>query len=108
MFVMKATLERRIRKATLALAVALLTAAVTSQALAAQKFLYTQTNLTSNLPNQAANQDRNLQNAWGIAFLSSSLFPGGSPFWISDNNSGLSTLYGAAGALVAPPVNVPS
>src|SRR5580693_9461405 len=107
-FVMKTILVRTIRKAVLALAVTLLTTTVASRALAAQTFLYTQTNLTSNLPNQAANQDPNLQNAWGVAFLSSTVFPGGSPFWISDNNSGLSTLYGAAGALVAPPVNVPS
>jgi uncharacterized protein (TIGR03118 family) len=107
-FVMKTILVRTIRKAALALAVALLTTAVASRALAAQTFLYTQTNLTSNLPNQAANQDPNLQNAWGVAFLPSTVFPGGSPFWLSDNNSGLSTLYDAAGALVAPPVNIPS
>jgi hypothetical protein len=65
---MKTILVRTIRKAALALAVALLTTAVASRALAAQTFLYTQTNLTSNLPNQAANQDPNLQNAWGVAF----------------------------------------
>jgi hypothetical protein len=105
---METKLERKIRQASLVLAVAFLTTAVASRVLAAQNFLYTQTNLTSNLPNQAANQDTNLQNAWGVAFLPSSLFPGGSPFWISDNSSGLSTLYDAAGALVAPPVNIPS
>jgi hypothetical protein len=32
-------------------------------------------------------QDTNLVNAWGISFSATS------PFWISDNGSGLSTLY---------------
>jgi uncharacterized protein (TIGR03118 family) len=32
-------------------------------------------------------QDTNLVNAWGMSFS------GGSPFWISDNGTGLSTLY---------------
>ena len=46
-----------------------------------------QTNLVSDLPGVANVTDPNLQNAWGISESS------GSPFWISDNNSGLSTLY---------------
>jgi hypothetical protein len=49
--------------------------------------VYTQTNLVSNLSGQAAVMDANLQNAWDVAFA-----PGG-PFWVNDNNSGLSTLY---------------
>jgi uncharacterized protein (TIGR03118 family) len=76
--------------------------------LVAAEFLYQQTNLTSNQPNVALNTDPNLQNAWGVTFIPASLFPGGSPFWVSDNNSGLSTLYSATGMLVAPPVNIPS
>jgi uncharacterized protein (TIGR03118 family) len=46
-----------------------------------------QNNLVSDLPGVATVTDPNLQNAWGISES------GGSPFWISDNNSGLSTLY---------------
>jgi uncharacterized protein (TIGR03118 family) len=46
-----------------------------------------QTNLVSDLPGVAQIQDPNLVNPWGIAESS------GSAFWISDNNSGLSTLY---------------
>ena len=46
-----------------------------------------QTNLVSDLPGVAATTDPNLVNAWGISESS------GSPFWISDNNSGLTTLY---------------
>ena len=50
-----------------------------------------QTNLVSDLPGVAAVQDPNLVNAWGISES------GGSPFWISDNNAGLTTLYGVPG-----------
>jgi hypothetical protein len=39
----------------------------------------------------AATIDANLQNPWGIAVAP------GLPFWISDNNSNLATLYSGAG-----------
>jgi uncharacterized protein (TIGR03118 family) len=55
---------------------------------------YVQTNLVSNIPGLAKVPDRNLQNAWGIAFA-----PGG-PFWVNDNNAGLSTLYLGDGTIV--------
>src|SRR5262249_14675443 len=71
-------------------------------------FLYQPTNLTSNKPRFAPNVDPNLRNAWGVTFIPASVLPGGSPFWVSDNNGGVSTLYNAAGMLVAPPVNIPS
>jgi len=48
---------------------------------------YLQTNLVSDLPGIAQLQDTNLVNPWGISFNATS------PFWISDNGSGLSTLY---------------
>ena len=48
---------------------------------------YLQTNLVSNLEGLAQLQDTNLVNPWGISFSPTS------PFWISDNGSGLSTLY---------------
>jgi uncharacterized protein (TIGR03118 family) len=54
---------------------------------------YEQTNLLSNLTGKAAFRDPDLKNAWGMAF-----FPGG-PFWISDNNSGFSTVCEANGQL---------
>src|SRR5215469_6172155 len=54
-----------------------------------------QTNLVSDLPGVAAVTDPNLVNPWGISES------GGSPFWISDNNSGLSTLYSTA----TPPIS---
>ena len=48
---------------------------------------YQQTNLVSNLPGVALLQDTDLVNAWGMSFGATS------PFWISDNGNGLSTLY---------------
>jgi uncharacterized protein (TIGR03118 family) len=54
---------------------------------------YTQTNLVSNLPGRATTTDSNLKNPWGISF-----FRDLSPFWISDNNAGVATLYDGAGA----------
>ncbi|HSY19295.1 MAG TPA: TIGR03118 family protein [Candidatus Acidoferrales bacterium] len=48
---------------------------------------YVQSNLVSDLAGIAQIQDTNLVNPWGISFSASS------PFWISDNGSGLSTLY---------------
>ena len=53
---------------------------------------YVVTNLTSDLPGVAPNTDPVLQNAWGVAFS-----PGASPFWISDNATGCSTLYDGTG-----------
>jgi uncharacterized protein (TIGR03118 family) len=53
---------------------------------------YTQVNLVSNIPGNAPNTDSNLQNAWGISFS-----PAGSPFWVSDNHAGVSTLYNSTG-----------
>jgi uncharacterized protein (TIGR03118 family) len=50
-----------------------------------------QTNLVSDLPGVAAVTDPNLVNPWGISES------GGSPFWISDNNAGATTLYNTAG-----------
>ncbi|SIO38452.1 TIGR03118 family protein [Singulisphaera sp. GP187] len=55
-----------------------------------------QTNLVSDLPGVAQLQDPNLVNPWGISESS------GSPFWLSDNNAGVSTLYNAPGAPNAP------
>jgi uncharacterized protein (TIGR03118 family) len=52
---------------------------------------YRQINLASNVPGIAHHTDRNLVNGWGLAF-----FPG-NPFWVSDEATGLSTLYDSHG-----------
>ena len=61
--------------------------------------LFKQTNLVSDIPGLAAITDPSLVNAWGISESSGS---SGSPFWISDNGTGLSTLYAVPGT--TPPV----
>ncbi|SPP99682.1 conserved exported hypothetical protein [Candidatus Sulfobium mesophilum] len=53
--------------------------------------LYQQDNLVSDIPGLAAFTDPNLVNPWGIASTPTS------PFWISDNGTGLSTLYRGTG-----------
>jgi uncharacterized protein (TIGR03118 family) len=52
-----------------------------------------QTNLVSDQPGVAATTDPNLVNAWGISFN-----PAG-PAWVSDNGTGVTTVYDATGAL---------
>lgn len=47
-------------------------------------------------------KDPNLKNAWGEAYL-----PGG-PFWVSDEDTGLSTVYQANGTVLSIVVTVPS
>jgi uncharacterized protein (TIGR03118 family) len=53
---------------------------------------YTQTNLVSNIAGQAPVQDVNLQNPWGLVAS-----PAGSPWWVSNNADGTSTLYSISG-----------
>jgi uncharacterized protein (TIGR03118 family) len=69
----------------------------------AQTNSYKQTNLVSDTAGMAANLDAKLVNPWGISFIP------GNPFWISDNNSGFTTLYDQNGALkgsfTVPPPN---
>jgi uncharacterized protein (TIGR03118 family) len=58
---------------------------------------YQQTNLVSDLVGMAPLTDPNLKNPWGITRSATS------PWWVSNNNSGTSTLYTGAGAAV--PIN---
>ena len=54
---------------------------------AVAKTLYSQTNLVSDIPGLAAHTDTNLVNPWGIVSSATS------PFWVSDNHSGYSSVY---------------
>jgi uncharacterized protein (TIGR03118 family) len=63
--------------------------------------MYLQHNLVSDLAGMADFTDTNLVNPWGIAFS------GTSPFWISDNHAGLSTLYNGSGAPQSLIVHIP-
>ena len=62
---------------------------------------YRQHNLVSDLPGMADITDTNLINPWGISFSATS------PFWISDNGTGLSTLYNSTGAVQSLVVTIP-
>lgn len=58
-----------------------------------------QTNLVSDLPGVATLDDPNLVNPWGISESAAS------PFWISDNGAGRSTLYNVPGSGGSPSIN---
>ena len=48
---------------------------------------FIQTNLVSDLPGLAIVNDPNLKNPWGVSHSATS------PFWVSDQGTGISTLY---------------
>lgn len=62
---------------------------------------YAQHNLVSDIAGLADHTDTHLLNPWAIATSATS------PFWISDNHSGLSTLYDTDGNLQTPVVTIP-
>lgn len=62
---------------------------------------YTATILTSDIANISANTDANLGNPWGLVASSSG------PWWVSDNNTGLSTLYNGSGVPQSLVVTIP-
>jgi uncharacterized protein (TIGR03118 family) len=66
-----------------------------AQADGANSFI--QTNLVSDIPGMAKTTDPNLVNPWGVSENSMS------PFWVSDNGAGVSTLYNSAGTPVPVP-----
>ena len=59
-------------------------------------------NLVSDLPGLADHVDKNLVNPWGNAFGAAT------PFWISNNHSGTSTLYDGTGTPLPLVVDVPA
>src|SRR5262249_6173657 len=63
---------------------------------------YVVNKLVSDLPG-AAVTDARLKNPWGVAFS-----PGGSPFWVADNATGLSPLYAGDGTIQSTVVTIPS
>jgi uncharacterized protein (TIGR03118 family) len=63
---------------------------------------YEQKNLVSDIPGFAKVTDPNLVNAWGLDFS------GGSPAWVADNGTGLSTLYTGTGSIIPLVVRIPS
>ena len=62
---------------------------------------YTQVNLVSDLPGRATNTDPQLLNPWGV------VNPPGGPLWVSDNATGVSTLYQGNGTKLSLVVIIP-
>jgi uncharacterized protein (TIGR03118 family) len=62
---------------------------------------YVQTNLVSDIPGLALHTDPQLQNPWGMSFGATS------PFWVSDNGTGVATLYNGLGVKQALVVTIP-
>jgi len=88
-----------VRKAILSL----VTVALLSGSLMAQQ--YHRTDLTADMLSvspSAPNADPNLVNAWGLARGS------GGPWWVSDNGTGVSTLYNATGVPQSLVVKIPT
>jgi uncharacterized protein (TIGR03118 family) len=79
--------------------------AITSLALywnnASAQNSYFQRNLVSDIAGMAEKTDTNLVNPWGIATSASS------PFWVSDNHAGVSTLYNGDGIASSLVVTIP-
>jgi len=62
---------------------------------------FSQQNLVSDIPGLAAWTDPNLVNPWGVSFSPTS------PFWVSDNGTGLATLYNSTGTPLSLVVTIP-
>ncbi len=63
---------------------------------------YQATILNSDIANISNNTDPNLSNPWGL------VAGGSGPWWVSDNNTGLSTLYNGSGVTQSLVVTIPS
>jgi uncharacterized protein (TIGR03118 family) len=81
-----------VRRAILALGVLVAALLVTLPLQAAEGNSYTVTPLVSDVPGAAPVLDPDLVNAWGLTASSTS------PWWVSDNETSVSTLYNGAGA----------
>jgi uncharacterized protein (TIGR03118 family) len=64
--------------------------------------IYVQTDLVSDVPGLALTTDPNLVNPWGISNSATS------PYWISDQGTGVSTLYNGVGTPTALVVTIPA
>jgi uncharacterized protein (TIGR03118 family) len=91
------------RSSRIAIALMLAVFSLTMVTLPAQatSITFKQVNLVSDIPGLALSTDSDLVNPWGISHSATS------PFWVSDNGKGVSTLYNGAGAKQALVVTIP-
>ncbi len=85
-----------VKVALLTFAVAILTAT------SARADTYSWTNFQSDIPGVAQHVDENLVNPWGMAASA------GGTIWVSDNGTGVSTLYGQDGTARSLVVTIPA
>ena len=95
------TWSRSPRVGVLALAVLVLIAVVPSMSQPAPPAGYQQTNLVSDVPGRAMFTDPNLVNAWGMSFGQNTFI------WVSDNGTGVATLYDGSGVAQSLVVTIP-
>ena len=93
---------RRNRFLSAAAAVVAVVAVLATGTSAAERNAYVQHNLVSDGTIAADHTDGQLVNAWGLTSLP------GSPWWVADNETSVSTLYGADGTKRALVVSVPN
>src|SRR5207237_5162698 len=91
------TIQTSIKVVAVVLAVSALSTALT------RADNYSWQNLQSDIPGVAAHTDPNLVNPWGMAAKSS-----GSTIWVSDNGTGVSTLYKQDGTAQPLIVTIPA
>src|SRR6267142_1311024 len=87
---------------TLIANVLLISAAASFTVVTARADTYSWTNLQSDIAGVATHLDRNLVNPWGMA-----VSPNGT-IWVSDNGTGVSTLYHQDGTAVSLVVTIPT
>jgi uncharacterized protein (TIGR03118 family) len=87
---------------TIALTACLTVAQLVLPGLARAQSQYQVTNLVSNQEKTARTTDPLLVNAWGLTH------PPGGPWWVSDNNSGWSTIYDSNGTKLPLDVLIPT
>jgi uncharacterized protein (TIGR03118 family) len=87
---------------TLIANVLLISAAASFTVVTARADTYSWTNLQSDIAGVATHLDRNLVNPWGMA-----VSPNGT-IWVSDNGTGVSTLYHQDGTAASLVVTIPT
>src|SRR6266496_1237245 len=98
---------QRSSRIVIALMLAVFSLTVVTQPAQATSSTFQQVNLVSDIPELALHTDPDLVNPWGISHS------GTSPFWVSDNGTGVSTLYNGAGTklglivIIPPPAGSP-
>src|SRR5436189_4348852 len=94
-------IEQQSSRIAIALLLAVFSLTVVTQSAQATSSTFQQVNLVSDIPGLALHTDPDLVNPWGISHSNTSLN------WVSDNGTGVSTLYNTAGAKQGLVVTIP-